>query len=192
MTRRDLNMKERKYMASDVLVLLEKDHLAAEALLNRFDDISVNERAEYFCEVVQTLVGHEVAEELVVYPTIREDAPNGGQVADARLAEQAEAEELLAEMEKLDPTSAAFAGNFQKLRDAVLGHAKAEELTAFELLKQATTVSHREELGARYQKAKASAPTHPHPHAPDTPPGNKIMGPIAAVFDRARDALHRV
>jgi len=179
-------------MASDVLVLLDQDHHAAEALLKRFDEIPVSGRAEYFCEVVQTLVGHEVAEELVVYPTIREDAPSGGQVVDARLAEQAEAEELLAEMEKLDPASAAFTSKFQKLRDSVLGHAKAEELTAFELLKNSSTVTRREELGARFQKAKASAPTHPHPHAPDTPPGNKVMGPIAAMFDRARDALHRV
>ena len=178
-------------MASDVLVLLEQDHQAAEALLKRFDDIPVAGREEYFCEVVQVLVGHEVAEELVVYPTVKEEAPNGAQVADARLAEQAEAEELLAGMEKQDASSAAFTANFQKLRDAVLRHAQAEESTAFELLQNSTTVKQREEMGARYQKAKDSAPTHPHPHAPDTPPGNKVMGPIAAIFDRARDALQK-
>jgi hemerythrin superfamily protein len=179
-------------MPSDVLVLLEQDHKAAKALLERFDQIPETGRAEYFCEVVQTLVGHEVAEELVVYPTIREDAPNGGKVADARLAEQAEAEQLLAEMERLDPASSAFTNKFQKLRDAVLRHATAEESTAFELLKTFTTVTRLDELGDRYTRAKNSGPTHPHPHAPDTPPGNKVMGPIAAVFDRARDALHRV
>jgi hemerythrin superfamily protein len=179
-------------MASDVLVLLEQDHQAAEALLKRFDDIPVGGRNEYFCQVVHLLVGHEVAEELVVYPIVRDDAPNGGQVADARLAEQAEAEELLAEMEKLDSSSAAFSDKFQKLRDSVVRHAKAEESTAFELLRTFTTVARLEELGERYEKAKASAPTHPHPHAPDTPPGNKLEGPIAAIFDRVRDALHKV
>jgi Hemerythrin HHE cation binding domain len=179
-------------MARDVSVLLEQDHQMAKALLKRFDDIPVSGRDEFFCELVHTLVGHEVAEELVVYPTVRSEAPNGGQVADARLAEQAEAEELLAEMEKMDSASAAFTSSFQKLRDAVLRHARAEESTAFVLLKDSTTVKQREELGARYEKAKQSAPTHPHPHAPDTPPGNKLMGPIAAVFDRARDALQKV
>ena len=127
-----------------------------------------------------------------MYPTIKKEAPNGTQVADARLAEQAEAEEMLAGMEKEDASSAAFTGNFQKLRDAVLRHAQAEESTAFELLKNSTTVKQREELGARDEKAKESAPTHPHPHAPDTPPGNKVMGPIAAICDRARDALQKV
>jgi iron-sulfur cluster repair protein YtfE (RIC family) len=49
------------------------------------------------------LVRHEVAEELVVYPIIRR-APGGEQEAKTRIAEQSEAEELLAEMEKLDPS----------------------------------------------------------------------------------------
>jgi hypothetical protein len=38
-----------------------------------------------------------------------------------------------------------------------------------------TTVDDRKELGARY--AKANAPTHPHPHAPDTP-GNKLLAQV--------------
>ena len=41
-------------------------------------------------------------------------------------------------------------------------------------------------LGQRYEKAKKAAPSHPHPHAPDSPPGNVVLGPIAAVFDKVR------
>lgn len=180
-------------MPQDVLTLLTQDHQAVEALLQRFDETATADRAEYFCEVVHTLVGHEVAEELVVYPVIREKNPEkGDQVAQDRLAEQAEAEQTLAELEDLDPQSGAFTNKFKKLRDAVLAHAKAEEQTALPLLDQATTVEERQQLGAHYQKARDTAPTHPHPHAPDTPPGNKLLGPIAAVFDRARDAAQHV
>lgn len=179
-------------MSTDVLSQLQQDHKAAEALLKKFDKIPVSNREEYFCEVVQTLVGHEVAEERVIYPTIRQDAPSGDEVADSRLAEQSEAEKMLAEMEKLDPTSPAFSKSFEKLRDSVIRHAEAEESTAFELLKSSTTAGDREKLGARYEKAKESAPTHPHPHAPDTSPANKVMGPIATMFDRTRDALQKI
>ncbi len=175
---------------SDVLTLLKNDHQAVERLLGRFDDLAPGSRHEYFCEVVHTLVAHEVAEELVVYPTIREEGSSGNEVADARLAEQAEAEQLLAEMESQESASGAFTAKFKKLRDSVLAHAAAEESTAFPLLETATTVDERKELGTRYEKAKDHAPTHPHPHAPDTPPGNKLLGPIAAVFDHARDAVH--
>jgi hypothetical protein len=31
-----------------------------------------------------------------------------------------------------------------------------------------------------------------HPIAPDTPPGNLALGPIAALLDRARDAMHKM
>lgn len=36
------------------------------------------------------------------------------------------------------------------------------------------------------------APTHPHPSAPDTPPGNLVAGPVGALFDRIRDAASHV
>lgn len=179
-------------MAQDVLALLTQDHQAAEAMLQRFEETDSAARADYFCEVVQTLVGHEVAEELVVYPVVRDASDEGEQVADARLDEQAEAEQTLAELEDLDANSGAFTNKFKKLRENVLAHAQAEEETVFPLLEDTTTAQQREELGARYQKAKVTAPTHPHPHAPDTPPGDKIAGPIAALFDRARDAVQRV
>ncbi len=39
-------------------------------------------------------------------------------------------------------------------------------------------------------KAKGLAPTHPHPHAPNTPPGN-IVGGAAAAVDKVRDAVRR-
>jgi hypothetical protein len=31
-----------------------------------------------------------------------------------------------------------------------------------------------------------------HPHAPDARPGNKVVGPVAALVDRTRDALQHV
>lgn len=176
-------------MTEDIVNLLKSDHQAAKALLQKFDNLSES-RDEYFCEVVQTLVAHEVAEELVVYPVIRE-SPAGDAVANSRLAEQAEAEQLLADMESDDSSSAEFTQKFIELRSAVLEHAEAEESTVFPLLEQITDADQRADLAGRYSKAKDRAPTHPHPHAPDTPPGNKLLGPVAAMFDRARDAVHQ-
>jgi hypothetical protein len=40
-----------------------------------------------------------------------------------------------------------------------------------------------------FEKAKKTAPTHPHPSTPNTPGANMALGPVAAVFDRARDAV---
>lgn len=173
----------------DIVDLLQSDHEQAKTLLNRFDATGPHDREQYFCEVVNELVKHEVAEEVVVYPVIREEAPDGEREADARIKEQSEAEQMLSDMEKLDATSSEFEQKFKELRAAVLGHAMAEEENVFPLLRALERSEERRELGERYEKAKATAPSHPHPHAPDTPPGNVVLGPVAAVFDKARDAL---
>jgi hemerythrin superfamily protein len=174
---------------TDVVELLLADHAEAKALLGRFDQIAPTERASYFCEVVSELVRHEVAEEHVVYPIIRHAIPGGKQEAEARIAEESAAEELLAEMEKLDPTSAEFATKFITLREAVLSHASSEEASTFPILQRMEDAESRLALAGRYEHAKAKAPTHPHPHAPDAPPGNLVLDPVAHLFDKARDAL---
>jgi hypothetical protein len=36
--------------------------------------------------------------------------------------------------------------------------------------------------------AEKAAPTHPHPQAPSKPPFNLVLGPIATIVDRVKDA----
>jgi len=173
---------------TDILDLLVADHEAVKKQFASLDKAAPEERQPLFCELVQDLVRHEVAEEVVLYPTIRLDAPHGDAEAAPRLEEQAAAEEQLAALEKTDPASEEFARGLAKLERAVLRHAEAEEREIFPLLRAVEDDKERIALGDRYDQAKASAPTHPHPHAPDTPPGNLLVGPVAAMFDKARDA----
>lgn len=173
----------------DIKASLLSDHRAVEAEFDRYDKLTADQRSEYFCALVPVLVAHEVAEEEILYPAIRRVDKQAEAVVDERIAEQSEAEELLKKMEKLDPPSAEFDISFKKLRAAVLEHAQSEEKTVFPLLDQHDGAFDRGRMGELYQKAKDIAPTHPHPHAPDTPPGNLVIGPIAAIADRVRDAI---
>lgn len=174
---------------TDLATLLQRDHTTVKALLEGFDAVAIDERERAFGQIVNELVRHEVSEEEVLYPALRRQAANGDAVADARIAEQSEAEELLATMEKEDVKSATFMAKFDKLRSAVLAHAEAEEATAIPALAAAASPDELAELGQRYESAKKLAPTHPHPNAPDSPPGNVLLGPVAAMFDKARDAM---
>jgi hypothetical protein len=36
---------------------------------------------------------------------------------------------------------------------------------------------------------QSKVPTRPHPHAPDEPPANVALGPVAGALDRLRDAV---
>jgi hemerythrin superfamily protein len=170
----------------DLIQLLTRDH---ELVKERFAALTtgeLGERGPLFWKLTDDLVRHEVAEEVVVYPTIR-SAAGAAEVADACIAEQSRAEERLARMEKEDPTTRGFMDEVQQLEGEVLGHAEHEERDVFPLLRQLPG-EQLVSLGERYTTAKTAAPNHPHPSAPDTPPGNLILGPVAALIDRVRDA----
>ena len=173
--------------ARDLVEVLLEDHKAAKALLARVGAVGEDQSA-LFDELVHDLVGHEVAEEEIVYPALRAEVPSGDALAEPRIAEQQKAEELLAKMEGMDRSGADFAQSLAHLRDEVLAHAQAEETEVFPELRQHLSDERSAVLATAYRTAKATAPTHPHPHAPNTPPGNIAAGGIAAVADRVRDA----
>ena len=178
--------------ANDIVAKLLHDHQQVKQMFSRMDSAGPTKAGEMFWELTNELVRHEVAEEAIVYPEVRQTIPNGERLANARIKEQSEAEELLAEMEKAGTDDPRFPRHLEKLQRAVLEHAEKEEKLIFEPLRKALDQSRREQLGNRYEKAKAAAPTRPHPKAPDTPPGNVAMGTVAALVDRARDAMHNV
>ncbi len=165
------------------------DHFQIKALFSDVMFVRPENRGDVFCQLVTGIVGHEVAEEVVVYPEVRAAARDGADVIAPRLHEQATAEQMLADMEALDPLSPEFSEAVAELSIAVLRHAEAEERSIFPVLRAHDSSDALFELGERYEKAKRLAPTHPHPHAPDAPPANKVLGPIAALYDRVRDAL---
>jgi hemerythrin superfamily protein len=175
-----------------IIDLLTTDHQQIKVLFSDVMFVRPENRADVFCELVSELVQHEVAEEVVVFPEVRSSSPDAAAAVDARQHEQAELEEMLALMEKLEPTSPEFTAALAELSTAVINHAEAEERRIFPLLRAAENPDELFELAARYEKAKRSAPTHPHPHAPDAPPANKVLGPITALFDRAREAVRRI
>jgi hypothetical protein len=70
-------------------------------------------------------------------------------------------------------------------------HVKEEEGEMFPHLRQTFTAEELVEMGAKVESVKKMAPTRPHPSAPDEPPGDKLLGPVAGLFDRMRDAVSK-
>lgn len=176
---------------SSVVDLLLQDHQEVKASFAAFETADRTKWWDMFQDLVHTLVRHEVAEEEIVFPEARKVLPNGDSIVDQRISEQSEAEELLSKMEKGGDNDPDFAANLTKLREAVLAHAESEEKTVFGPMAHAVDRERLDKLGDRFAKAKQMAPTHPHPHAPDTPPGNMALGPVAALADRVRDAMRK-
>jgi hemerythrin superfamily protein len=173
--------------ASDVIEFLLGQHQEIRRMLDDVLATSGDARQRAFDDVRETLARHETAEEMIVRPLTRK-APGGEQIADSRFAEENKAKEVLADLEKMDVNSAEFTARFTDFRQAVLGHAAAEETQEFPVLRQNTDEESLVKARDRVRRAEEMAPTHPHPSARTTAM-NYVAGPFAAMLDRARDAL---
>lgn len=178
----------------DVVAVLMHDHREVEGMFGELDSLrgsgdasSVERRKALAQQVVIELVRHSVAEEAEVYPRIRErvDASE----ADRLTHEQAEAELTMKRLEKLDADQPEFETELQKLMSEIKAHVAEEEQVAFPRLREVFSSEELAEMGRKVQAVKKLAPTRPHPSAPDTPPGNKALGPMAGLVDRIRDSL---
>lgn len=159
-------------------------------MLSSLERTTGDKRRDLFQQLVGELVRHEVAEQEILRPVSKRDA--GEAIANARTEEESKAEALLKDMENLDVDSAEFAEKFATLRHDVEQHAEAEESQEFPLVKSKESTDRLEQMGNAYEAAKKVAPTRPHPSTPNTPVANMLIGPFAAVIDRARDAVRDV
>ncbi|MHB2016509.1 MAG: hemerythrin domain-containing protein [Candidatus Xenobia bacterium] len=172
----------------DVLAEVVQDHNEIKELFARFDTAAGNARKEACHDLFRKLAIHETTEEIVVHPLCAK-APNGSEVRDDLLAEEKEAEQMLARMEKLDVESTEFQNLYQQLKSAVLAHANHEETVEHPMIRANVPPQRLNRLVGLYQTAEKMAPTHAHPNTPNTAVVRTTIGPIAAIVDRVRDGL---
>jgi hemerythrin superfamily protein len=175
--------------AGDVIQFLLSQHQQIRTMLDGVLSSTGEARQRAFDDVRELLARHETAEEMIVRPLTRK-APNGEGVADGRMAEENEAKEVLADLEKMDVDSPAFTAKFTEFRLSVLAHADAEETQEFPLLRRTSDEDALMKARRAVETAEKMAPTHPHPSAKTTAM-NYVAGPFAAMLDRARDAFSK-
>ena len=98
---------------------LTADHQQIKVLFSDVMFVRPENRADVFCQLVTELVQHEVAEEVVVFPQVGGSSPDAAAVVDARRREQAEIEQMLAHMEKLEPTNPDFTAALAELKSSL-------------------------------------------------------------------------
>ena len=89
---------------------------------------------------------------------------------------------VLSELESMDPENERFDAKVTVLMENVRNHVEEEEEEYFPKVRDELGRNALNDLGEAMEAAKKVAPTHPHPTAPDTPPGNLIMGTAAGVW----------
>jgi hemerythrin superfamily protein len=174
-----------------VTQVLHEQHETIKDLFDAVDTTTGAERTEAFDCLRAMLAVHETAEEELVHPAVQ---AMGGGAADAvrdRLAEEDQAKRMLADLEKLGPGGAGFDDLFATFQAAVLEHAESEEAEVFPFLDQGFDTDTRRNMADELEVLERMAPSHPHPHGPESAIGNLVVGPFVAIVDKVRDALKR-
>lgn len=144
-------------------------------------------------EVAQLLIidssRHEAAEEKYFWPAVRERLADGNQLADEAIAQETEAKNLLARLDKVTSGDEEFTALIAGFIPAARAHIAFEESQVWPSLRAALSAAEAAELGEKIRKAEDKGPTRPHPRTPASPALLKTAGPVVAVLDKLRDAM---
>jgi hemerythrin superfamily protein len=174
----------------DAVEFLEQQHQQIRQLFDDVKGSTTKKKADSFQSLVRFLAVHETAEEMLIHPEARR-VETGDAIVEIRLAEENEAKQMLADLEKMGVQDSGFDAQLATFEQAVLDHAEHEEDDEFPLLYELHDEKVLARMTMQLKIAEAMAPTHPHPHGPDGAIGNMLVGPFVSIVDRVRDALRR-
>ncbi len=175
----------------DVVDYLVAQHNRIKALFEQVLPTVGEQREQVFLELRRLLAVHETAEEQIVHPRARHEIASGERIVDARLEEENEAKQALADLESLDVDSPEFEQRFAKLQTAVLEHAEREEHEEFGQLREQLDAEQLQRMRKAAELAEQIGPTRPHAGV-ESAGANLLVGPFASMLDRVRDVINSV
>lgn len=179
----------------DAITLLKADHKSVEKHFREFEASRARAkvaRANALEASLRELAVHASIEELVLYPTIRDEVPDLVEDILLSLEEHHVVKWLCAELQHMSPDDERLEAKMAVLMANVRQHVQEEEADVFPMVRDALGRKRLAEVGELLEKAKTVAPTRPHPRSPDTPPANLVVGMVAGAVDRARDMGQRL
>ncbi|UYB37786.1 hemerythrin domain-containing protein [Streptomyces sp. Je 1-4] len=174
---------------ADLIEELIADHREMDALFEQFDERPPGciERKLLLEALTIELVRHAVAEEMHLYPAVREHLENGERRADYEIAEHSSMEERLKDLEGRDSEDRDLDRLVRDLRTEATAHMKDEERHLFPQLRDGAPPFVLARLGQKVREAKDATLPRAHPQAPSVPPPDKLLAPGPGLVDRVRD-----
>ncbi|MGZ3420421.1 MAG: hemerythrin domain-containing protein [Polyangiales bacterium] len=172
------------------LTLLKKDHKTVATLFEQFQKAKTASSKKAIVEkIVRELSAHAAIEEMLFYPAVREAVKDAEDTVLESLEEHHIVKWVAKELERMPASAERFDAKVKVLCENVSHHVKEEEQELFPKVRKKMTIHQLNELGAAMEAAKKVVSKHPHPRAPDSPPGNRLVGAGVAIVDRARDMV---
>eukprot|EP01111_Echinosteliopsis_oligospora_P013016 TRINITY_DN4567_c0_g1_i1.p1 TRINITY_DN4567_c0_g1~~TRINITY_DN4567_c0_g1_i1.p1 ORF type:complete len:193 (-),score=48.68 TRINITY_DN4567_c0_g1_i1:67-645(-) len=171
--------------------VLIKDHRKVEGLFEQYKStIEPAVKRQLGNEMIRILSIHTYIEERYLYPLCREVITKdneGAKLADHGIHEHREMKLTLDKMLNGDAQTTDYDEQVMHLIKKTIHHHGDEEEDIFPKLRENATQERLIKFGQDLEEAKKTAPTHPHPNAPDQPPFNFVAAPILHAIDAYLD-----
>jgi len=178
----------------NILSVLTTDHRNVDALFTEFeqtDASDVENLGRLRDHILKQLAVHAEIEEQTLYPALRGEAADD--VLEA-LEEHHAVKSTLAELERMPSTAERFRAKMTVVIESVRHHVEEEEGEGglFDVARRTLKPLEMEEMAEQAESLRHAGPSRPHPHAPDQPPLNVLIGVPVAVLDRVVTTARQV
>jgi hemerythrin-like domain-containing protein len=144
--------------APDAIALLEADHRRLEELFEQGEattERASKKRRELLQTLLRELNAHEVIEEKILYPALKQH-PAAKDIVLEGFEEHHVADLIVKELERLPPSDEQWAPKFKVLKENIEHHIQEEEGEMFRSARGIFSRDELREMGARMQKLKAA------------------------------------
>jgi hypothetical protein len=127
---------------------------------------------------------HELTEEALLWPLVRQLCPDGDELVDNALDQEHQLKLALHDLDHLAPSSEEFGECAHTVAAHERTHLSYEQSQIWPRMFDALDGPDRDRVTAQWQAMRRAAPTKPHPHLPPTPGLLKMAMPVLAMVDR--------
>jgi hemerythrin superfamily protein len=139
----------------DVIDVLLAQHEHVKTLFDKVQTAHGDDKHQLFADLVTLLGTHETGEQQTVHAALQNVPGTDTTVADARIAEEQEADQVLAELTAIGVDGDGFDTKFEQFHQTVLSHAGHEEDDEFPRLRQQLTTEQLQMMAAKLRSIQA-------------------------------------
>ena len=182
--------QEDKNQPIDKLII--GDHTLVRTIYDKFKTtINPEEQAKWRNELVYEIARHSIAEELILYPLIRDNFPDGEKLYQDSINEHHHVKENLYQAEHTNPYTPEFKTKVNDVMEVLVKHMDKEEKEMLPMLLKYISEEKRIKAGNQFMRRKLIVPTRPHTMIPEDPPTlNSLLGLLTAPIDKFRDLFN--
>jgi hemerythrin-like domain-containing protein len=143
----------------DALSLLKEDHDKVKGLLNELESTTergAKTRTDLFGQIKNELTVHEIIEEEIFYPTLKEH-PKAREIVLEGYEEHNVVDTLMGELSELSVEDETWGPKAKVMKENIEHHIEEEEGEMFEKARQVFAKKELEELGSRMAERKEEA-----------------------------------